>query len=42
MELFILLVVAAAVPTILELHRDGMHRLDERDDWRGLRSHRPS
>ena len=42
MELFILLVVAAVVPTILELRRDGMHRLDERDEWRGLRSHRPS
>jgi hypothetical protein len=42
MELFVLFMVAAAVPTILELRRDGMHRLDGRDDWRGLRSHRPS
>jgi hypothetical protein len=42
MELFIVFVVLAAVPTILELHRDGMHRLDERDNWRGLRSHRTS
>lgn len=40
MELIIVLVVAAAVPTIVELRRDGLHRLTERDDWRGLRSHR--
>ncbi|MEX1078684.1 MAG: hypothetical protein WED09_06200 [Homoserinimonas sp.] len=39
MELIIVLILAAvAVPTIVELHRDGLHRLDERDNRRGLRS----
>ncbi|MHA6667374.1 hypothetical protein ACX3O0_00735 [Homoserinimonas sp. A447] len=38
MELIIVLVVAAAVPTIVELRRDGLHRLTRQDDWRGLGS----
>ena len=39
MELIIVLVIAAAVPTIIELRRDGLHRLTRRDDWRELGSH---
>jgi hypothetical protein len=31
-------VIAATIPTIIELRRDGLHRLTWRDDWRGLRS----
>jgi len=41
MELLIVLLIAAVVPTIIELHRDGLHRLDWRDAMRGLGSQRP-
>lgn len=41
MEIIIVLVLAAVLPTIVELRRDGLHRLDRRDEWRGLGSHRP-
>lgn len=40
MELIVVLVLAAVVPTIVELRRDGLHRLGARDEWRGLRSQR--
>lgn len=44
MEIIIGIIAALVVgvaPTIAEIHRDGWHRLDERDDRRGLRSHYP-
>ena len=40
MIVLLIAVVAAIVPTIVELRRDGSHRLDEHDDWRELTSHR--
>jgi len=42
MKLIIVLLLAAVIPTFVELRRDGMHRLDWRDDRRGLRSHLPA
>ncbi len=42
MELIIVLVLAGVIPTLTGLRHDGLHRLDRRDDFRGLGSHHPA